>query len=247
MVLITHLHGDHLFGLPGLLSSMSLLGRTAELTLIAPKASLKVCSAMIEAGGGALTFPIKVIETDGIDQQEVLFENKDCRIYAFPMRHRIATTGFVIRETEKQGNLNRSLLPADMPYQFFPMLKAGQDIQWNGETYKSENFVEKAPNPRSYAFMSDTIYLENYIPTCVSGADILYHEATFMDKETDRALKTFHSTASQAARYAKNAGVKRLLLGHFSGRYEELISLLQEARKEYLNTDIAQEGERYEV
>jgi len=201
-IFISHLHGDHFFGLIGLLHSMHLLGRREELHLYAPAALKPIIDIQMEASETRLIYPL-IFHSLQMDQPGLVCEEERISVHSFPLNHRIPTCGFVFRE---------------------------------------KNPPRKVPVARSYAYCSDTGYSEEIIPF-ITGVDLLYHEATFMQDKAAAAMEKLHATAIEAATIAAMAKVKKLLIGHFSARYEDIAPLLAEARSVFPETYAAEEGE----
>jgi ribonuclease Z len=248
VILISHLHGDHFFGLPGLLSSFHLLGRTQKLIIFGPVGLESLIRPLLEADDHKkLSFEIDFREIHFPFVGE-LFEDKILRIKTFPLKHRVHTQGFVIEEKEKPRTLNKANFDAlGLSISCIPLIKAGEDICLpNGDVVANAALSFSPPVPKSYAYCSDTAYDETIVMH-VQGCDLLYHEATFADNLTKRAKKTFHSTASQAATIAQKAGAKRLLLGHFSSRYKSVDVLLAEAQSIFPETICVKDGDVYRV
>ncbi len=247
-ILISHLHGDHYFGLIGLLSTMHLFGRDKNLHLIAPPGLAEIITLQLRHSETWLSYKINFIEwAPGISEE--IYENQSLTITTIPMDHRVPCSGFLFREKPKKRRINRkSLLDVAPSYLEIERLKEGDDILNADGSVRLENrLVTLAPNPRvSYAYCSDTRY-NTEIVDLVSGVDLLYHESTFMEKMKRRARDTYHSTAAQAADIARKAEVKRLILGHFSTRYKELEPLLAEARAVFPNTELALEGVKFNI
>ncbi|MSQ79472.1 MAG: ribonuclease Z [Flavobacteriaceae bacterium] len=241
-ILISHLHGDHFLGLPGLLSTMSLMGRKEPLTLIGPEPLKKFLEDFMLISESRIGFDLEFI-TSETSESKWLYENLLFRIRCFPLSHRIACTGFLIKERK---NL-RKIIPAacekaGVPMSFFKELKLGLDYQEGNEKTIPNDQLTQSPNPsRIYAYCSDTIYDESVVDH-IKDVDLLYHEATFMHDLLCRAEITFHTTAKQAGAIAAKAEVKRLAIGHFSSRYKTLEPLLDEAKAEFENTELASEG-----
>ena len=196
---ISHLHGDHIFGLPGLLSTLSLLGRTNDLNIYAHKEIDFLINPLLTYLGRHISFKINLFPLN-VDNLELLFENRSIKVTSFPLKHRIDANGFLFEQKESPGN------PA-----------------------------------HSYAYCSDTAYAPEIVPY-IKNVDLLYHEATFAESERMRAEETFHSTARQAAEIAAAAEVKKLIIGHYSSRYNEIGTLLKEAVAVFPNTELAVEG-----
>lgn len=241
-ILISHLHGDHFFGLPGLLSTMNLLGRNQGITVYGHPNLENLLHGMLEAGKNKLTFAINFVPLQYKDEQ-VIFEDRVIAISSFPLNHRIETCGFKIQEKRKDYQLDASSIKnSGLLIQHFPLLKKGQNIQLeNGELRNFEDFTLPPKPSYSYAFCSDTKPNQQIIPS-ITNVDLLYHEATFVEADLERAKMTFHSTATQAATVAKEANVKKLILGHFSSRYENADLHLKEAKTVFQNTLIAEDG-----
>jgi ribonuclease Z len=241
-IFISHLHGDHFFGLPGLLSTMNLLGRNRGVTIYGPAQLKDILKQLFECGGQKLMFKLNFIPTS-TDGEQMLFEDRLIKITSFPLKHRIPTTGFRIQEKQKEYRLNPDAIEKDqVPIEFFHRLKKGESP--TNEQGKILNFTKYTFPPKpslSYSYCSDTAYFEDLIPF-IEKSTLLYHEATFLEKESDRAKLTFHSTAKEAAIIAKKADVNHLVLGHLSSRYNEQDSHLREAQIEFEKTTIAEDG-----
>lgn len=246
-IAISHLHGDHYLGVFGLLATFSLLGRTRALRIYGPP-GLQSLIALHEAHSETVRgYPLEFHETS-LDGPRVLFEDDSVKLESFPVRHRIPTTGFVLREQPREPGVKREwvrkwgLVPTEIL-----ALKKGRDVcRPDGTVIHHAEACHPVPKPRSYAFAADTRYWER-VAEWVNGVDLLYHEATFDGKLKDRANKTFHSTATQAARIAQLAGVGRLVIGHASARYSGAEELLEEARATFPNTVAASDGLILEV
>ncbi len=241
-IFISHLHGDHFFGLVGLLSTLHLLGRDKGITIYGPKELEQIIRLQLEVGGTNLQFELNFVVLNG-KEHRLIYEDKLVEIWTFPLKHRIPTNGFLFKEKEKDRTLDADLFQeSGLSRTLIPLLKAGQDVVLDdGSVVYAKEYTFAAKTPKSYAYCSDTCYVESILPF-IQGADLLYHEATFMHALEERAKKTFHSTAIQAATIAKKAQVKKLLIGHLSSRYESEQPLVDEARTVFSNTDFAQEG-----
>lgn len=245
VILISHLHGDHFFGLVGLLSTMRLLGRDAKLTIVCPQGLPQIITQQLEIGFTKLDFDIHFIELTGKESMTV-YEDKSIRIETFPLKHRIPTNGFIIHEKEKERNMKKDMLDHPLlKIQYIHRLKKGFDIELEtGEVLKSIDFTDDPAPVNSYAYCSDTAYWETIVPA-ISGATTLYHEATFTEKGKDLAKATFHSTAIQAAKIAKMAGVKQLLMGHLSARYADGSEHEKEAQSIFPNSTYVEDGMKF--
>lgn len=242
-ILISHLHGDHYFGLPGLLNSFSLTNRTDELHLYAPPALKEILDLQFKAAATELTY---ILHFHPLTKEEVLIDAKKATVSCFRVTHRIDCWGFLIREREKLKKVDPEKTQFyGIPAHYYHKLKEGEDyVHPYGEVIRNEWVTKPAPPARSYAYCADTIYDENIIPT-ISGCDLIYHEATYLDSLKERAASRFHSTAKQAATIAKKAHVKKLLLGHFSSKYEDLNLFYEEAACIFPNSELAREGVTY--
>ena len=244
-ILISHLHGDHFFGLVGLISTMRLMGRDKNLVIYGPVGLEMIIRTQLEIGDSKLDFEIDFVELDG-KTASMIYEDNLIEIHTFPLKHRIPTNGFLIKEKIKERKLNSSKIKGSgLLFEHFHRLKSGEDIFTDdGKMYKNEDYT-LPPNPsKSYAFCSDTSYFEDLIPH-IQGVDLLYHEATFIEKEKSRAKATFHSTAKQAATIAIKSGVKKLLLGHISARYSNDLDHLKEAAEIFENVLVAEDGSHH--
>lgn len=233
IILISHLHGDHFFGLAGLLSTMRLLGRDAKLTIICPQGLPKIIVKQLEIGHTKLDFDIDFIELNG-KENKIVYEDKSIEIETFPLKHKIPTNGFIIREKAKERKLKSDALEHPlMKIEYIHRLKKGENVVTDtGKTLKFMDFTEDASPSFSYAYCSDTMYSEK-VAKYVSGATVLYHEATFTEQHSELAKPTMHSTAKQAGRIAKQAGVSTLYMGHLSARYTDGRQHEKEAREEF--------------
>jgi len=241
-ILISHLHGDHYFGLPGLLSSMHLMGRTAALKLIAPPELNDILKEQFNISQTILNYPIEFIATQN-DYAEIILENSSFSIQTIPLHHRIPCTGFILREKEKPRNIRQDIIEMYKPdVSQFKAIKLGADlILANGQVISNKLITNDPPKPMSYAFCSDTAPCEQIFEFLVD-IDCLYHEATFDEELEQRAKETFHSTAKQAGLVAIRANVKQLIIGHFSSRYREIDSLLIQAQSVFPITRAAFDG-----
>ena len=241
-IFISHLHGDHCFGLIGLISTFGLLGRTAPLHIYADPKLEELMKPQIEFFCKGLHYPLFF---HGIDatRHQTIYEDNTITVESLPLEHRIPCCGFLFREKPKRRHLlgdvaNFYKIPAYMRQS----IKDGADYTTpDGETIPNSRLTKDADRSRSYAYCSDSApcYNNSALLHCV---DLLYHEATFAESEKERAAQTYHSTARQAAQVASEAGVKRLLIGHYSSRYETPEVLLNEARELFPETICAKEG-----
>ena len=242
-IFISHLHGDHYFGLAPLLSSLNLAGRTEDLYLFGPRGLDEVLTTIFRVSDSRLGYTLHFQPVDP-NTPALLLDHPQMTVQAIPLQHRIDCTGYLFREKPHKPRLLRDKLPDDVPVAYLKQLKEGQDVLGvDGELlYAADDYTEPGPAPRSYAYCSDTRYVEELIPQ-LEGVDLLYHEATFLDDNAQRAAEVYHSTARQAATMATKASVGRLLIGHFSSRYKQFDQFLAEARPIFPETYLAIEGE----
>ncbi len=246
-ILISHLHGDHFFGLVGLISTMHLMGRDKGLSIYGPEELEQILRLQLEVGAAKLDFEINFVKLNGKDSG-VIFEDKLIEISYFPLKHRIPTNGFVIREKVKERRLNPLKIEGSgLQFEHMHRLKKGEDILLeNGKTFKNTKYTLDPHPSLSYAYCSDTAYAEKIVPY-IQGVSLLYHEATFVEKDIERARATFHSTARQAAEIAKKAGVGKLLVGHLSARYDSTSDHLHEAMQVFENSEVVEDGRTYQI
>lgn len=243
-IFISHLHGDHYLGLFGLLSTMSLLGRKKPLHIIGPIGLKEIISIQLKYSGTFIAYPLTL---DEITDEKPLhvFETKEVTVQSIPLIHRVPTTGFIFKEKEKERKLNTEVAPSYLTPNQIKALKRGEDVTMNDGTIFHSKACTFEPAPlHSYAYCSDTMYNENIIPL-IEQCSLLYHEATFLDNLADRAVTTQHSTAKQAATIALKSNVKKLIIGHFSARYNDLTPLLEEAKTVFGSVELAIEGENF--
>ena len=246
-ILISHLHGDHFYGLPGLLGTMSLLGRSTGIQLYGPPALLPMLKNIFQASETHLSFNFTFIPLT-MNNHQLIFEDDGMKISAFPLNHRIATFGFCIEEKHQRLKINKqSIIGSDLTNEHLKLLAQGKDFQrLDGTWVKHSDFTLPPLKARKFVYCSDTKpfpKLEAYL----SGCSTLYHEATFLSEKADRAKETYHSTAADAAKLADTLGVKRLLLGHFSSRYASTEGHVLEAKQLFNDVSAVEDGECYEV
>lgn len=241
-VFITHLHGDHYFGLPGLLSTMHLLGRTTDIHIYCKAELQAAMEVQLQISGSRLRFKT-IWHPLNFDGREVIFENPRLTIESFPLKHRIPTCGFRISEKEKQRNIIPELVEKyKIPIPRIRQIKAGADYRLeDGTLLANRELTNDPPKPKSYAYCTDTAYMPETAGN-VQNADLLYHESTFLEADSARAKETFHSTAADAARVAVEGNVGKLMLGHYSARYREIDRFAEEAKTVFPNTVRAEEG-----
>lgn len=246
-IFISHLHGDHFFGLLGLISSYHLLDRGKELHLHAPEGIRDILNTTFRHSNTWLSFPLH-IHPLRFDASEIVLEDEKVSVRSFPLKHSVPACGFVFREQPHPRKLQvEAVRSHNIPVYAYQRLKEGSDWKReDGSLVSNGELTLPGPVARAYAFCSDTAFDESIAPW-VEGVDWLYHEATFLESEAHLAEKTRHSTAAQAARLAAMAGVKNLLMGHYSARYKELEALRQEGMKHFDRVHLAEDGMRIDV
>jgi len=246
-IFISHLHGDHYYGLIGLLSSYSLAKRITPLTIFGPQGLDEIISTNFRYSNTKLPYPVNFVQThdDGLN---LLLEDNRYEVYSFPLTHRLPTTGFLIREKHGlRSMIKEKLQQAPIPLAAIQALRLGQNYtDENGKLFKVKDYTYPLPPLRAYAYCSDTIFNPE-LKQFLKNVDLLYHESTFMEDNKERAAVTFHSTAKQAAEVARVSKVNRLLLGHFSSRYAQLEPLLEEAKEIFPNSILSEEGQTYAI
>jgi len=246
-VLISHLHGDHYFGLIGLLSSMHLNGRIKPIHIFAPFALKEILDLQFKHSDTHLRYEL-IYHFINPDESEIIFENSDVVIQTVILNHRIPCTGFKFTEKKRLRRLVvEKLEAANVPIEYYPMLKRGLDLTLpNGDVFLNIDYTTDSATPRSYAYCSDTLMDESYFDS-IRNCDTLYHEATFLHEMIERAKETHHTTALQAAEVANLVQAKKLIIGHFSSRYKTLGPILDEAKAIFEATELALEGITYQV
>lgn len=246
-IFISHLHGDHYLGLPGLVSSMHLLGRTKELHIYCPEPLQELLDMNLKHSETFLNYEI-IYHHNDFKKPQLVFEDKSIEVWSFPLKHRIPCAGFKFLEKPKRRRISKDVIVAkELSVAEIVSLKNGDDVvREDGSTITSASTTSEPYPCRMYAYCSDTAYYEKIIPN-IEGATLLYHEATFLESHAERAKKTFHSTAKQAATIAKMAGVDKLVVGHYSSRYREIIDFKTEAEEIFPNVYLAHDGVTFEL
>jgi ribonuclease Z len=244
-IFISHLHGDHYFGLVGLITSMGLLGREADLHLYAPAMLKDILDLQFKAADTKLPFSLHF---HALGKEGLLVDGKRFTIECFTTQHRIECWGFIIREKKHLRRINREkVIEYNIPAAYYSYLKNGDDyITKDGAVIKNEWVTIANTTPRSYAFGADTLY-DEMLAEKVKNVSVLYHETTYLKDMNDRADTRFHSTTEQAAQIAIKANAKKLLIGHFSSKYESIDAFLDETKAIFENSDSAIEGVTYRI
>ncbi len=238
-VIISHMHGDHYFGLIGMLTSMGLMGRTEQMYIYAPAALELIIEAQLKAADTILPFPVYFV---GLEFLSAAFTACNLRIQSFPTDHRIPCWGFSFETQGKPRSIIKEKVDAhNIPISFYDALQNGFNYELEtGETI-SNDVLTNAVRKKKYVYCADTRYCETFLPH-IMNADLLYHESTYLKDDSQKAYERFHSTSEQAATIAGKAGTKKLLLGHFSSKYIDLNPFKEEACQIFPNTEIAEEG-----
>lgn len=246
-VFISHLHGDHYFGLIGLISTMHLLGREKELHIHGHPKLKEIINMQLDASNTILRYPI-FFHPFRFDIPSVILEDDKLTIETIPLNHSIPCCGFLFKEKQQDRRMKKEMIERyDIPLKEVPIIKGGADfVTEEGEVISHWELTSPAVKARSYAYCSDTAFHEPIISQ-IKGVDLLYHEATFLHELQERAEQTKHSTAFQAAIIAKKSEVGQLIIGHYSQRYNDLTPLLSEAKSTFENTVLGEEGKMYEV
>lgn len=246
-IFISHLHGDHYLGLVGLLSSMHLNGRVKPLHIFCPAPLKEIIDLQFKYSETTIQYPLEYTFVDPA-APAVLIDNQDVTVESIPLDHRIPCTGFLFREKKRLRKLIKDRIEGlNIPVDFYNQLKRGGDfISPAGEVFRNEDLTIDSDRPRTYAYCSDTMYNGQYFEQ-ISNADLLYHEATFLNNMLDRAVMTHHTTALQAGEIAKQTEAHKLIIGHFSARYKTLNELLDEARSVFPDTELAIEGKTFQI
>tara|TARA_B100001989_G_scaffold136621_1_gene96732 strand:- start:631 stop:1536 length:906 start_codon:yes stop_codon:yes gene_type:complete len=247
IILISHAHGDHYFGLIGLISTLSLMKRDKKLTLFCPLSVLKIVQAHLKYSNMNLSYELEMKVLNNQSRIKIL-DNNQFSIYAFPLKHSVYTNGFLIREKEKKRKLilEKALENNIDKIYFNKLTKRENVINNDGVEINYMDVTKPAEKPRAFAYCSDTAYFDELI-NYIKGVDLLYCETTFLKKDKDKAALTLHSTTLDAAKLAKKGRVKKLLIGHFSSRYDDDNVFNTEASSIFENVIISEEGKKIEV
>ena len=241
-IFISHLHGDHYFGLPGLITSYGLLGRISDLHLYAPSTLKQILDVILNVSDTRLPYNLYF---HALEDSSVLVDEEHLVIECFKVFHRIDCWGFLFHEKRKPRKINAEATEKfNVPIAYYERLKQGEDYVHDGKVIANHELTFANRPVRTYAYCADTLYNETLVQK-IQKVNMLYHEATYLKDKHEKALSRFHSTTIQAAQLAKLAGVKRLLIGHFSSTYEKLDDFLTEAQEIFPDTQLALEGQTY--
>lgn len=245
-IFISHLHGDHYFGLVGLISTFRLLTREADLHIYSPKGLKEVITLQMKLADSWTNYKLIFHELDS-NSSELIYEDENVEVYTIPLDHRVYTNGFLFKEKEGERKLDmNAVLNNNIDVSYYRKLKQGYDVENNdGKLIENGKVTKAGKKSKSYAFCSDTAYIESIVPL-IEGVDVLYHESTFLEKHNDLAYPTRHSTAKQAAKIAQQANVGKLILGHYSTRYNNLEEFRKEAQTIFENVELAEDGKSFE-
>lgn len=244
-IFISHLHGDHYYGLIGLITSMGLLGRTQDIHLHAPEALQQILKLQLEVADTKLPFKLHF---HPLQNEGIIVDDKKIMVECFKVKHRIECWGFLFREKKnpRKVNAERAVI-YEIPAAFYDKLQQGHDyVNKKGTIVPNDEVTIAAAKPKSYAYCADTVYDES-LAVKVTEVDLLYHESTYLHELAERAASRYHSTTEQAASIAKLGNVKKLIIGHFSSKYETLEAFLPEACAIFENTELALEGVCYRI
>ncbi len=246
-ILISHLHGDHYLGLMGLIFSMHLHHRINDLHLYSHRGLEDIILIQLKASASVLRFKLIFHQLEK-NKQAIIFEDDALTVETLPLNHKIICSGFLFKEKLKPRRIDKTKLPSGLLLQEIVNLKKGDDVsdEQGNIRYKNSDLTFSPRKSRSYAYCSDTAFHEPILKV-INNVDLLYHEATFTEDDVDKAEETKHSTAKQAATLANQAGVSKLLIGHFSARYKDLTPLLVEAKTIFPNVELALEGENFSI
>lgn len=246
-IFISHLHGDHIYGLFPLISTLGLYGRKTALTIYAPKPFGEMLAHHLKYFDSNLSYPVVWVEVD-CRKHQIIFENRTLEVWSVPLRHRLPCSGYLFREKDPPINVDKFQIEKHkLSIAQITAAKRGEDILTDEGVFLPNSQITYTPyKGRSYAYLSDTSYFAREAEMC-RGVDMIYHEATYQHSEQKIAKQRGHSTAHEAAEVAVAAGARRLIIGHFSTRYKDLTPLLEEARELFPATQLGAEGEKFEI
>jgi len=246
-IFISHLHGDHFYGLIGLISTFRLLGRTTDLHIYGPVGIKESITLQLKLANSWTNYSLYFHELSSTES-ELIYEDEGVTVSTIPLDHRVYTNGFLFTTNSKMRKINTQAIEGlELEHFHFKQLQQGQSIELsNGELIENEKLTFSPDPPKQYAYCSDTAYNEKIIPL-IKGVDLLYHEATFLESHSDLAAKTKHSTALQAAKIAQAAQVKKLVLGHYSNRYDDKAAFIDEASRIFEMVFLAEDLKTFSI
>ena len=246
-IFISHLHPDHYLGLIGLVCTYNLQGRKKPLTIYGPPGLEEIVMVNVKHSGMTVNYDLSFVALE-MGTQEVILDLPELTVETIPLEHRIPNNGFIFRQKTRKRKINQeAFVEAKLPHQAYPVFQRAEDfVDEGGKRWEYEDFTFEPLPSLTFACMSDTRYLPRLVPH-IKGADLLYHEATFSANAEERAEKTNHTTTKQAATLARDAKVGKLIISHFSARYDNLEPLLEEAREVFPETYLAEEGKTFDV
>ena len=241
-IFISHAHGDHCFGLPGLVSTLGMLGRNGDLFIHGPAELETYINSFMEFFCQGLPFNV-VFNPIDTSKYSLVMEDRSVSVYSIPLKHRVNCCGYLFVEKPKEAHIIKDMIDFyNVPVREIQYIKQGADfITPDGEVIPNSRLTKPAAPPKKYAYCSDTAFLPEIVQW-IKNVDLLYHEATFVEADAARAKETYHSTARQAAEIAKRAGVKKLIIGHYSARYESTDVLQKEAAEVFPSVQAVNEG-----
>ena len=246
-ILISHAHGDHYFGLIGLISTYSLLRRKNKLTVFCPRVVSEIINTQMKISSMFLSYELEVIELKSNDPEKI-YESNDFSVSTIPLKHSIYCNGFLFQEKNNKRKLNVDLaMKLNINKVYYNKLTKGENVfNENGDEINYREVTSKGSKNKSYAYCSDTTYYTSIIEK-ISHVDLLYHESTFLEKDREKAKLTMHSTAMDAAKIARDAQVNKLIIGHFSSRYENLDLFVNEVKQIFQNVELAFDGKDIDI
>lgn len=246
-ILISHAHGDHYFGLIGLISTYSLLRRKNKLSVFCPRVVSEILNTQMKISSMFISYELEIIELNSNDSEKI-YESNDFSISTIPLKHSTYCNGFLFQEKNNKRKLNIDLaLKLNINKVYYNKLTKGENVfNENGDEINYREVTSKGLKNKSYAYCSDTTYYPSIIKK-ISHVDLLYHESTFLEKDREKAKLTMHSTAMDAAKIARDAQVNKLIIGHFSSRYENLDLFVNEVKQIFQNVELAFDGKDIDI